>query len=750
MNSDPLPGNTQGTFVAERFPRWLVAALLVLVGVATLFPVWRFVVQDSWPQLFEVGYHHVPMRGWVEWLSRGQTIGWDHSFFGGHPTYQFYFPGAALLWIALDVVLPSHSAYILVTVLPFPALLVGVFWLGRTWALSRPSALLLGVSSVIAWGIVDLFGSRYYGTLSILYGLFSHAWGVVLGVCYLAAVNRLVKTDGRRRWWWVLAAAGLLTAAFLSHPIPALLVGAASLTLLNRRTAASLLTASGTAAGLTAWWWVPAITQTYMSTHRDLGALPWGQVFNTHVLVLLPAAVWGGWRLRRAVSNSKLLRPGLFLIIIPLLHLLVVPDGDAFHAGGRTLTFWHVAVPSLAVWAMADWVTYRFEVKYQVWGTVMACGLLVVAYPAILESESGDQRLFDKGFVAAKQFDGQLADNNQPLPNCSAALSEFRALPPATFLSVYWGGWWRPAENCRLWMMNGNSTALFGEQHRNIHGLLAESSPTARFYDRAVANATAYQMDIRPYEKHAVFTPINWNRAAAQMMTLGVDFYQTSEKLTPEHPLGNQWVFPVPDVGGVIKTWQVAEPLKQWPSEWSEGTHGEWADLSLNVFSQWDTPHDIVIPVHGAPPDGHPDNPALSTVRPDWSNDQQVAFHASHVGFHYVPVSYHPNWKLVTPGKGIWRAGPNQMVFHVSRVGQVNARFVASEEERVGQAVSLLTVLVLVVVTWNARRSRFADPGLVGKQRPDEKRRHLSAGYRLVGAVKKRLSRASPGNTRGV
>ena len=64
-----------------RFDRWATILMLLVGGLLLLVPLWSFITQDTWPQLFEVGAHHIPMRDWPSWLRAGQTVGWDHTFF---------------------------------------------------------------------------------------------------------------------------------------------------------------------------------------------------------------------------------------------------------------------------------------------------------------------------------------------------------------------------------------------------------------------------------------------------------------------------------------------------------------------------------------------------------------------------------------------------------------------------------------------------------------------------------------------
>ena len=621
--------------------------------VAVLAPLWPFITQDTWPQLFEIGYHHIPMRDWPEWLARGQTIGWDHSWFNGHPTYQFYFPGPALGWMILDVILPSHTAYILLTVLPIPMMVVAVFWLARTWSLERSSALLLAATAVLSWAAIDLvvFGPRRYGVFNVLYGIFAHGWSVSLSICYLAAVNRLVaRRQGR---WWVVSTL-TLAAAFLSHPLPAVLAGIAVLLLVGRASAVPIITVSLASVGLTAFWWVPMIGQAWMSANLDSDVLYWRftPILNWMMAGFLPVAVWGAWRLYKRVPNVRLLRPALFLVIVPPLQALVMGQG-VFWSGGRLLSFWHIAITAVAAWGVCDWIRERLPMKAAVWVVPGLCGIAVVLYMFTLVVQPYGS------FLAAKNRDAHVADNNQPFPDCVPDLSALSEAFPSTLL-VDETGWWRPSSDCRLWVLNGINTPLWAH-HRNSHGVLLESSPTRPFAERAAPGA---------------------------MMTLGVDFY-----LTPDPPPEGSWVERLPDPGGGVALLRINPPPAQWPSEWQGLGAGEWLEGSLERFEQWDDPSDIVIPVRGAPPSGASRNPPLWTVRPDWSDDRYITFHAPAAGFYYVPVSYHPNWNLTTPGEGPWQAGPNQTAVYVSREGKTTLRFDPSRWERLGQVLTLLTGL---------------------------------------------------------
>ena len=609
--------------------------------VTVLAPLWPFITQDTWPQLFEIGYHHIPMRDWPEWLARGQTIGWDHSWFNGHPTYQFYFPGPALGWMILDVILPSHTAYILLTLLPIPMLVVAVWWLARTWGISSPSALLLAASALLAWGMADSLG-WHTGSVAVMYGMFSHGWSVALGVFYLAVVNRL-QTVGTPRWW--VAAVCCLAAAFISHPLPAVVAGLAGLTIVHRKNFRSLIAVTVAAAGLTAWWWIPAVGQAAMSSSMNSPALTlsWksSPVIDWKSALFLPSALWGGWRLYLKASYFRWLVPALFAAVAPALQALLFSQ-DAWWSGGRLLSFWHLAIATLGIWAILDWALQLLRGRVATVAVVVLCCITTFLYLHALEARPSMRHDYDS-FVSIKQHDKEAVDNNRALPDCESVVSMIPKTPPATVF-IDSGGWWMPNADCQLWVLYGLNIEPWAH-HRNTFGVLLESSPTRLFADGVTL---------------------------AGMMTLGVDYY-----LTPDPPPEGSWVERLPDPGGGVALLRIGPPPEQWPSEWQTGlSAGEWLEGSLERFEQWNDPSDIVIPVRGAPPSGATRNPPLRVVRPDWSDDRHITFHAPHrrvllcAGFIPSELEPHDPWGRTVAG----RTEPNRGLCFTRRKSNVTVR----------------------------------------------------------------------------
>jgi hypothetical protein len=69
-------------------------------------------------------------------------------------------------------------------------------------------------------------------------------------------------------------------------------------------------------------------------------------------------------------------------------------------------------------------------------------------------------------------------------------------------------------------------------------------------------------------------------------------------------------------------------------------------------------------------------------------------------------VSYFPNWKA-TGAEGPWRAAPNLMVV-VPTSHDVTLHYGSSPADEIGQAISLLSLVVAVALAVAGRRSKRA------------------------------------------
>ena len=671
-----------------------VSVIVVLAVAATamlLVPFWPYLTADFWPTVWDQGGHRVPLREWGSWLAQGRTIGWDHSWFNGYPVYQFYFPGGWFIWQLFNTVLPEVAAYRLMTVATFPASVLAVWWLGRTWGLS------LARSGVLAACVAVGFAFAPVGAATVGY---AHQWAVVFGLLYLAALNK----SGRRWGTWPTVAFLSLTAAFLCHPYPAAIIGAASLLLLPKLGWRIFVKGVSLVAGLTAWWWLPFIA------HLDLAYLdmtrwhpPWLEILMVGSFVrlfditswlplaaigsgaLLVLAAVGGRRLARTVPDRRVLYPFAAMMALPLANRLVATLGLAEGAseffgfqGGRLFFIWYMAVPSLALYAAVD-IARGANAKFRTLrvDSVVSLTLVAVAALAVTTSQEADPLL---------------------VPNTLGRLN----VPPASVdASVATSTWLSTTR----WVVNGRSSAAFyapaADTGRSVGGLHRESSPTARFLPALPLPEWVrwgWGGILDPNVPVPTATRTTW--PVPQMQSFGVDIMWEP----PTDPQGDvSWV------ASSFRLLDVPAPPDTWPLVWippATTTYRGFLEHSLEAFGSWDSTEDVTIPVWGDPPPNGRASDMATTADVDWSDDRFVRFYADHGGLYYAAASWHPNWTLTTVGAGPWPAGPNQMVVWADTPGLVELTWGKHWSESAGQAVSALTSLVLVVGSLPATRLR--------------------------------------------
>jgi hypothetical protein len=213
-------------------------------------------------------------------------------------------------------------------VLSFAALAPATAFLARSLGLGRLAA---GLAAVLSLLVSNQYGVGLAGLYDV--GLVSHQVGAVLFCLALGALVR-VPVDARVRW--VVAGAASLAALAVTHLISlmvlALLFPLLAAGLVPTLTAAGLrrLAATGAlAAGLAAWWLVPALA------HRDLRGIvatwstpPFGErigdvldgriLFRPYTAILVLGA-WG-YALVRARHHRRF---ALAMVLAPVAYLVI-------------------------------------------------------------------------------------------------------------------------------------------------------------------------------------------------------------------------------------------------------------------------------------------------------------------------------------------------------------------------------------------------------------------------------------------
>ena len=602
----PESGRFKAPWDSQTALRVLVVVLTAAgASVLLLLPLWPYLTAPSWPTVWDLGGHHVPMRAWGSWLAEGRTIGWDHSWFNGYPIYQFYFPGGWFIWQAFNTVLQEASAYRLMTVAPIPALVLTVWWLARTWGLT------LARSAVLAACFAVGFAFAPIGVNTVSAGLYAHHWSVVFGLVYLGALNK----SGRRWGTWPLVGFLSLTAAFLSHPYPAGFIGAASLLLLPKVGWRNFTKGVLLVAGGTAWWWLPAVAQRDMAyvdmtrwpyswesilmfrTVRRLAGVPdWADtdgallvasvVGGVGVLVL---AAYGAYRLARTVSDRRVLYPFVAMMALPLVNRLArtlnIADGLAEFVGfqgGRLFFIWWIAVPALAVYAVVGFARDTIP-------------KLRTAHPATFATG------VSLPLVSAAALLMLTAPVGVPVLLTTNAGASWNISPAAIDARTETATWY----SATVFVTDGTDDpaffdALTADTGRNVRGLHRESSATARFL--AAVPLPEWLHNTQLYDPNVpspTATRTTW--PVPQLQTFGTDLMWEPPAATTQPDTRSI------QAGSLFALLDVPPPPDMWPLSWispAATSYREFLNRSLVAFGSWDSTEDVTIPVWADPPTG--------------------------------------------------------------------------------------------------------------------------------------------------
>lgn len=316
-------------------------------------------------------------------LPQGRLLGWQPGNYAGFPLFQFYFPLAFLLMVALSLAMPLTVAFKIVTVLGILALPYGVYRLLKDMEFKPPvpdlgavfSLAMLFMESNSAWG----------GNIpSTLAGEFAYSLGLTLALVYLGRMYRDMAS-GRR----VVGNALILALVGLSHGYTVLfcVFGAGFFLIATDRWIARLvyvLKVNLLAFCFMGFWIVPLLVLTpYTTAYNFVWAIKsWREVVP---VILWPFAAMGLAGLLFSLTNPKedradrrrswffvylILVAGLFYFVankigvvdirfIPFGQLLLVALGAA--AAGRVvrrLRTPHLAALTLAL-ASVTWITHH-------------------------------------------------------------------------------------------------------------------------------------------------------------------------------------------------------------------------------------------------------------------------------------------------------------------------------------------------------------------------------------------------------
>jgi hypothetical protein len=265
----------------------------------------------------------------------------------------------------------------------------------------------------------------------------------------------------------------------------------------------------------------------------------------------------------------------------------------------------------------------------------------------------------------------------------------------------------------------------------SMEGLLFESSSTTPFHF-----LNQNELSVTPSDAVAglPYGGLNVPLGIEHLQQLGVRYFLASSNTVEQAASADPSVTEVASTGPwstsyngetLNTTWKVYEikgsalvqPLADQPVVWHGIGPGQTSWLAPAV-SWYDNPSRwAVVPVAGGPAgwarvpvgDKQPTAVPVATtaVSSVTQTDGSVSFHVDRVGTPVeIKVSYFPNWQA-TGAQGPWRAAPNLMVV-VPTSHQVTLHYASSSGDKVGELVTLVSLLVAVALALGERRAKRA------------------------------------------
>jgi hypothetical protein len=265
----------------------------------------------------------------------------------------------------------------------------------------------------------------------------------------------------------------------------------------------------------------------------------------------------------------------------------------------------------------------------------------------------------------------------------------------------------------------------------SMEGLLFESSSTTPFH---FLNQNELSVTASDAVAGLPYGGLNVPLGIEHLQQLGVRYFLASSNTVEQAASADPSVTEVASTGPwstsyngetLNTTWKVYEikgsalvqPLADQPVVWHGIGPGQTSWLAPAV-SWYDNPSRwAVVPVAGGPagwarvPVGDKQPTAVPVATTAVSNvtqtDGSVSFHVDRVGTPVeIKVSYFPNWQA-TGAQGPWRAAPNLMVV-VPTSHQVTLHYASSSGDKVGELVTLVSLLVAVALALGERRAKRA------------------------------------------
>ena len=702
--------------VGERLliPRWTIAVAFAVVAIVLIIAMGgpAALLSSHWPFYGDQPGQDWWLAGFRSQLLHGSAFGWNSQTNNGFLFGYFYFPLPPLFVTALATVVSVAAAAKVMVLLSVLSIPFGMWQLVKGLGYSRflQTATVLSSLMVLLSNHPITIGGTLYDALL---GEFSITLAIGCALCCLGAMARLRRGVGS---WWPVALWGAATALAHVQGVVALALvtlAFAAWDIRDRAAVRPLLLAAIAAAGLSAWWWLPAITVQGQAlgdvnpVEHNLAAFVWnggtGTVWVLGVLGL-------GYATWRRFDGAKQMLSAIAVLGVALLLPLQIADT------GRLLP---IMFPLTGIGVALGLVALTEVLATRVTVTLATVGGLVLT--AILSG--GLPLLTGQNATILTSFDHQTDAGMNNLPGYTGAralATALEALPtgrvmvetPTNYQTVFGERLWTPLLS--LWTNGHAATPL---------SLFINATPSSIALEYAYENLTSVYAPVVGWQPHPA-SPYP-SSGINELRALGVNYYvATSPALasilnkvpgvrlvrTIVAPLpatttasastatqGTFWLYAISNaslVTGVPATMPMgALPTKAY---------------ALSMTSYLDTigatTQTVSVPVVNGPTYSGP----VATVSNVAASNTTISFHVATIG---EPVlireTYSPQWH-VTGAAAVLRAEPNEMMV-VPTSHDVTLRFANPVTVPVGAVVSLLTWGAIAAVLIRRRGSAVAE-----------------------------------------
>ncbi len=680
----------------------------------------------------DMGAHHYPAQYLIqELLPNFRLTGWAPGWYAGMPMLTFYFPFPFLLIAILDWFIPYQIAFKLITVLGVFALPLTAYAMGRLWRVRKPFAIMAAAFALVFLLMEHTAGGQLYSIyggniLSTLAGEFGYMLSFALVFLFLGTVYRGMEKP-RFNMLFVLNCL-ILMALVLSHIVTTIvlvcIVPGLLLVHWRWRSLGYLVAVGLGGLCLTAFWWLPFVSNLEWTAHMAWGQLGWSYLAPS---ALWPVAVLGFIGMAYAVARrERRMLPLLWMTVVSLALFKLLPTGRLWNA--RLLPFWYI---SWHLWAAfgAAWLVRPFTVM--MWDLFRAPSrigrrihipvtvLVVVAAAGLLSTTAAGWINWNYSGYESREGWTQYQEIIDYIDTLS---------PPGRVLAEH---------DSSLIDRLGTSRAFelipYWTRQDTMEGTLMEASYTAAFHfinqaelseqpSNAIIGVKYPGLDIHRGITHLQFMNIpyflaSYNDDADEKVMPGLLADPRADLLAT---FGDYNIFRISGCSGYVQVME-NQPVRL------DVKQKEWRDLAVEWYKNedaldtalvWDNGEEALQEFASITPEQSESPPEVPIetegyVTNELLSNESLEFDTTAIGKpHWIKISYFPNWH-VEGADGPYLVSPSFMMV-IPRQSHVVLTYGRTAANTVGQVLEVLAwALLLGLTAWRfvrwLRRRRLAE-----------------------------------------